>query len=317
MKTLNIEQTPAVINFNYEDVKASIESELERYDITVTEDTVADAKKLATELNKMAGEIDQRRKEAVKAVSAPIKDADDQMKSLVSLIKNGRQKLLEQVADFDQRQLDDLQKKLMQVMVDERENFGIQPEFRTQSYADLVILSNRTKTGNVARKAVDEIRYRVSLEKNLQSQTERRLLELENHCYRAGLDAPLQRQHVEHFLFADDEQYGLSLEKMMQAELDRQKAASERRERMAEQSRPEPQPEPETKQEQPAEQPKPKQDNIAPGKIGCTVTATFEIQVNPGTEKELIEKKLRENMKKAGITTLASVDIAFQDGNTD
>lgn len=310
MKQLNIEkQSPAVINFNYDDLKASIEAELERYDIAVTEDTVADAKKMATELNKMKGDIDGRRKEAIKLVSAPIKDADEKMKGLVKLIESGRQRILEQVATFDQNKLDEIQKQLMQYMVDQREKHGIEPEFRREGYADLVILSSVTKTGSLTAKAVNTIRERVQSEKQLQDRTERRLLELENHCYRTGLEAPLQRQHVEHFLFQDDEEYGQHLERMMQAELDRQKAASERRQQQEQNAAPKAQPETAGHQEDERAQPKQPTRVLPAGKIACTVTATFEIEIHPDTPETKIKEHLEKNLRNAGITTLSKVEV--------
>jgi len=67
-----IETTPAVIDFDFERLKKRLEEELAKYRLAVTADTVAPAKKSATELNKLKQEMDSHIKEKINEASGPI-----------------------------------------------------------------------------------------------------------------------------------------------------------------------------------------------------------------------------------------------------
>ncbi|WP_288365542.1 DUF1351 domain-containing protein [uncultured Marinobacter sp.] len=225
--TPEIKQTPAVLSFNYEAFKANLEQRLEKYRTVVTADTVKQAKETATELNKLKTELDNQRKEAIRYVSAPIKTADDQMKECVKLVADGRQEILDQVAKFDQVRLDGLREDLIGRRDRLRAESKIDPEFfgTADDLSDLVKLGNLTATDRVTNKAAQAVADRVNAELQLQQTVERRLLELENASYRAGLSIPLQREHIEHFLFDPEEQYTERLQRMLDIEVTRQREA--------------------------------------------------------------------------------------------
>lgn len=235
---ISVSATPAAIAFNFEETRAWLESELEQYDVVVTADTLADCKKLATELNKLAAEISKRRREAVAEVSAPIKDFEGKAKSLEQMCKDGRQRLLDQVQVFE----DETKAKAKAALEAARAGMWaeqeVAEEFRRAQIDDLVKLSTLTKTGKLSATAKQELLIRVNADLKLQQQTQIRLHLLENDSYRAGLAAPLTRAHVETFLFASDEEYGQRLQTMIASELERQKVAEERsRKRFEEEQR--------------------------------------------------------------------------------
>jgi hypothetical protein len=101
-------------------------------------------------------------------------------------------------------------------------------EFRQAEFDDLVMVSAVTKAGSLAGKQKTILQNRCRDDRRIQDRTERRLLELENASLRAGLSAPLTRDHVEHFLFADDERYSRELERILTAEVQRQEEAEKR-----------------------------------------------------------------------------------------
>jgi hypothetical protein len=228
MNTLSpqISQTPAVLSFNYETFKAQLEEQLAQYRTVVTQDSVKEARELATELNKLKTELDAQRKDAIKFVSAPIKHADDQMKECVGLVATGRQEILDQIAKFDQARLDGLRDELIAYRQYLRTDAEILPEFlgTADNLDDLVKLGSLTKKDRLTDKAVQAVADRVNAELQLQQSVERRLLELENASYRAGLSSPLERAHVEHFLFADKEAYDTKLANLLDVEVDRQRS---------------------------------------------------------------------------------------------
>lgn len=234
---LSIENTPAVISFDYETFKAQLEKHLEKYATVVTADTVKEAKALCTELNALKGDIDSRRKDAIKYVSAPIKEADDQMKSLVAMVEDGRQHTLSQVRVFEQKRLDELREDLVGRRDRLRADAEVQAEFygAASELGDLVKLGNITATGRATSKACQAVHDRVNQELSLQQAVDRRLLELENASYRAGLAAPLSRANVEHFLKDDDATYASKLQALLDAEIERDRQGREAIERKAKQ----------------------------------------------------------------------------------
>lgn len=220
--------TPVVITGNFDAVKQYVSDELQRYDVVVTTDTLADCKKLATQLNKMANEIKARGKAITDEAAQPITLIKDQIAEIVQMCQAGREKLTAQVKTFE----DETRKLCDQLLAACRaelwESTGVQPEFRRAQYADLVILTNVTGKGALTAKAKQEVQARVNADKQLQDQTEKRLLMLENVCLKAGMIASLTRAHVETFLFADDATYQQRLDAMIESELERQRATEQR-----------------------------------------------------------------------------------------
>lgn len=223
-----VESRPAVLDVNFQEMKAHLQRELKKYDVVVTHDTVGDAKKLATELNQTANVIDQRRKDEVAQVSEPIRAFDANMRELVTLCKDGRQKILDQVKRFE----DEARRRVSDLLHVHRDRlwaeYKVQPEFRNANYDDLVLLTSMTAKGNLAKSAADKLEAYVRDDKEVQDRTGMRLLELENRSYKAGLSAPLTRDHVHRFLQADDETYERELLRILDAEILREEQAQQR-----------------------------------------------------------------------------------------
>ena len=320
---ITINSTPAALSINFEDLREAIEQDVAKYDVIVTADGVADAKKTASELNAKAKEIDTKRKAAIAEVSAPIKTADEQMKDLVEIYRNGRQKILDQIEKFEDETRRDVDKKLSDLRDDLWQGNNIEPEFRNAEYSDQVKISALTKTGNLTAAAKREVESRVRADKALQDQTERRCMDLENRSFRAGLKEPLTRDHVAHFLLADADEYEAGIDRILNAEVQRQErietAERERQKRQDERAaRTEPEPTPATA---PAPGPAPATQQAAPeppapaptGKIAWSVRCTFRLEVSDHISGDQIERELRRVLEqKAGITTLDSVQATPQ-----
>lgn len=225
---LIVKTQPPVLDTNYEALRAHLVQEVERYDIVVTSDTVKDAKKLATELNATKKQLDDRRKQEVAKASEPIKAFDAQLKELVKLCEDGRQKILGQVKTFEEETLHEAQQRLEEYLQECYEDLGVREEYRTASVEGMAKLTTLTKTGKLTAAACSEVGSKVNQCRMLQQQTDLRLSQLENECYRAGLHSPLTREHVEGILFTDESQYHDALQSMIIRELDRQ-AETERR----------------------------------------------------------------------------------------
>lgn len=225
---IHIESRPALLTVNFQELREHLASELERYDVLVTAETLADAKKLATELNATKKVISDARKAEVAKASKPVRDFEDQMKELVTMVEEGRQRILTQVTQFE----DETREKARELLVAERTSMwvkhGIDTEFQRAEFDDLVLLTSVTKGGKLAAGARNKLEGRVIADRQLQDRTRMRLMDLENRSYRAGLAAPLTRDHVGTFLFADEQKYESELERIIAAEVRRQEESEAR-----------------------------------------------------------------------------------------
>ena len=339
---ISIDNTPAIIDVNFEELKAALAKDLEKYDVVVTAETVADAKKLATELNSTKAVIGKRRKEEVAKASEPVKAFDAKMKDLETMCEDGRQKILAQVKTFEDETRDLAANLLAELLGKLFADNEVEQEFRRAQFGDLVKLTAVTKAGSLTAATTKELEGRVRDDKAVQDRTKMRLLELENKSYTAGLAAPLTRNHVEHFLFADQGEYEAQLQRIIDSEIQRQEVAEqrqrekiEREQRQAEQARQEreerearlaqqqeasqdePSPEPISGDEgQPDEQPAQEGPvaEVAPGRVRCKATCTFSTSVARGVSAEAVEAELRKVLSKAGINTLDTVTVEFVEG---
>lgn len=318
---IKIENRPAIVDVNFDELREHLAKDLEKYEVVVTADTVKGAKELAKELNATKAVISKRRKDEVAKASEPVKRFDQNMKELEAMCESGRQRILEQVRRFEDETKEKVRELLQEQVADLRAKHEVNDEFQTSSVEDQVLLTSITAKGRLTAKAVNALRQKVSEEKRLQDRTEMRLLKLENESYKAGLSAPLTRHHVESFLFEDAETYQRELDRIMDAELERQKVAERRmrdqldheqqerehrESKMAEQAQPEPQPDPEPSAPETESKPRRAAPN---GKIAVSVTCVFETSVAPGVTDEQIDEELRAVLQRAGIKSLSSVSI--------
>lgn len=327
-----IESTPALISVNYEEIKEGLLREVKKYDVVVTEDTVKDAKKLATKLNATKNYINTRFKEEITKASAPLLKADEEKKELAGICEEGRQKILVQIAKFDEKTREVARELLAAERESAWQKHGVNDEFRRAEYSDLAIVSAVTKSGNLAASARESLAARIRDDKALQEQTERRLLVLENQSYKAGLTAPLTRDHVNFFLFSDDATYENELKRVLAAEVDRQKKSEEAmRERMDREQKAR-QKESEQQQEPPSAGPVPADNGPAPVEVSAAepapeatrgqpsstvITCEFHVDVDPAVSEADIKQKFIDKMREAGFTTLASVTVTRQQPTTE
>ena len=313
MEQLNITTQPAELAVNYDTVSAALDKQLAYYRaLVVTPDNIQDAKKSATEINRFAADIDKRRKDAVREVSGPIKDFEDQMKALHAQCKDARQTITDQVARFEDKVRAQADQLLFDARADLWDKHEIADEFRRAEYADWVILSAVTGTGRLAKAPREDIQARVLEDKATQERVEWRLIELERDSYRAGLDAPLTRAYVASFLFADGDTYARELQRLIDAELQRQQQAAARREQKAARQRaiehdnagaaPE-EPAPQAKAPAAPVAPAPAMPEAPEGRVVWRVTVVFPISCKSGANAERIKQAVTTRLTNAGIDT--------------
>ena len=94
------------IKTNTEQLKRELSSYLEKYDVEVTADTEKDCSKMATELNKLSKDLDDKRKSTAAIIKKPADDLKIAVDELIAIVQNKRTVILEGVNIFKQRRFD-------------------------------------------------------------------------------------------------------------------------------------------------------------------------------------------------------------------
>ena len=327
---ITITAEPISIKANFEAAEKYLQNELKKYDVVVTRETIKGCKTLSSDLNKIATDIDKRRKSELSVMTAPIKDFDASMKSLVTICKDGRAKITEQIKVFEDETRATIEDLLEDYLCEAWNKLCTEERFRSATIDGLIVLSSLTANGNLSAKATSAIKERCMADKQKQNETETRLLKLENECYKAGLTTTLEEVHVAAFLFETEDVYIDRLTALISAELSRQEAAEEKMRKQlkkeaqaaesAKADEEEPimlgreeinfcdmnedlvkvQAEPEKTQE--VEKPKAKEGNTM-----HVINARFEISLPSHIPVAAVIAKLEKVMIEAGITTLKTI----------
>lgn len=303
-----------IISSNFDAAKSQLSNILKEYDLIVDKNSVKTAKKMATELNKMSKQIDTVRKEKVSELSAPIKEFETEAKSLSNLCQESRQKLLSQVKVFEDKQRAECKRLLDMELIVTYKKYGVREEFQTVETDDLAIISNLNK-GGLVKKAVDAVDKRVLKAKEFQEKIDKRLMTLETICFKGGLQAPLTRENINHFLMEEDDNIYLEkLVSLIQNEIARLDAMKKREEKQTQIQQPKPVVNA-TPVQEPQVQKQGKYDNFknnvfAPKsrKKTYTVTAVFEVEVDERMESKL-EAMLLEKFKDSGFKQIPTVYV--------
>lgn len=228
MNDLQITIIPAQIKSNFEEIRAELQENIKAYDIEVTAENLPDAKKMATDLNKLSGEIDKKRKEKAKEMSEPVKAFEAEAKELTTIIQNARTKILEQVKTYEDKTRELCLNELNTLKESLYASLEVAAEYQTAEVSDLAIASNLTSSMNLSKKAREEVEKRVNDCKARQDMVNSRLANLENVCKYAGLVPAIQPEAIKSFITEPESVYNERLAKMIDGEIARQKAIEER-----------------------------------------------------------------------------------------
>ncbi|WP_050607240.1 DUF1351 domain-containing protein [Clostridium niameyense] len=99
-----LENKPAEVNFNYEEISNNLDIVLKKYEgIVVTEDTVKDGKKVIADLRKGKKSLDEFRKKTKKELTAPVKEFEDKCKELSKKFDEVIDPIVEQAEQFEEK----------------------------------------------------------------------------------------------------------------------------------------------------------------------------------------------------------------------
>lgn len=270
------------IRTNTIQLKKELAIYLAKYDIEVTEDTEKDCSKMATELNKLAGNLDKKRKETATIIKKPADELKIAIDELIAIVQEKRAAILDGVNIFKQKRFEtirNLLKARLNVLYIENK---IKEKHRTLDIEPLVVEGSLAKVA-LSKNAIESLESMVKRVALLQSQVEIRTLELKIKCDNAGLITPIELDEVQNII--ENENYNELLESMinkrveLQEQVKRQLEQQEQRKQdLIKEEELRKQQEKENKEKQ--EKEKVIEQQKETGKKIVKLVATFEVEVN-------------------------------------
>ena len=335
MKSIEVTYIPPQTTANIDAVEAELKENLANHTgLVVTPDNEKDMRKVRAEINKSKGSVAQVRKQIERQHKEAIAPLISRLKGLEALHDKPIGEMDAQLNFYVGKRLDTALTLLGELLIKLCDEHKLPNEWRDVDYSDLVKAGSLTPTENLTGAAKKELEKRVLAKVAAYQTIERRLLELELESHRAGLSAPLTREHVAHFLHSDDDTYADSLSKLLAVEREReeriQKARSEEQAQAmlagasVAQTMQQPQPEAEPEQ-QPEQQPEAKSESAEypamheddefalpfnQQKERVTLTCEFEPSADLShLSDEQIEAAFRQQMADAGFTSLSNIKV--------
>jgi len=225
---LIINPTAIVITGNFDEVKASLLEQIKAYDISVTDENLADAKKMATELNKLSDSINRIKIDKSKEFSGPIEEFKTKAMELVNIVQDGREKILKQVRVYEEKFKADSLIVLGEELKKLNSEMEIEPDFQRKYNLDqLAIKTNFTGSGQMTKSAKEKLMEMVSQDRLLQDTVFSRRAALSEIAQRAGL-VSISLDVVENFIREPEASYSQKLNQIIDREIKRQKDVEEK-----------------------------------------------------------------------------------------
>lgn len=207
---------------------------LDKYNSLVTASNLPSMKKTATELNGLANKIDTFRKDKKNIEMEDINKFDSNLVECRDLIKSKRQAILDGISKAEEQTLLERVETAKNFLEACYNKLNLREEFKTVTVDDMVQKKYFTIKEALATAGKNEIITRVNEKNQLQTKVDNRILSLENECLKANI-VPLTVEHIQGFLYADDETYNKQLNSLIQVEIERNEAVKEQEKIKAEQ----------------------------------------------------------------------------------
>lgn len=222
------------IQTNTEQLKKELVIRLKRYDVEVTAETEKEASKMATELNKLAKDLNSKRLAVGKEIKKPADLLKNSIDELIELVQNKRTDLLTGVEIFKSKRFE----KIRELLEQERDRlFAEMKVSESYQFLDIepLIVEGSLGTSKLTKKANEALESMVRRIKALEDAVTIRTLQLKVTCLDAGLEYPIELNEVEAFIKEDDYDERLAL--MIESRLKVEKQVKERAAKEAEEKR--------------------------------------------------------------------------------
>ena len=210
------------LNAKMESLESLVVQELEKaeYNSIVTMDNFKVMKESSLFLGKVAKDISDFRIAKVKEETQDIKIFEDSLKKFTSMFKSKQDEIKQGLNVFEEETRKQVKAVCIAYFDDYSLEVGLSDEFKNVNLEDMTQTGFMTASGSISKKGKEEVEKRVQVQLNLQNKVQNRLMMLENECLKAGIE-PLTKQHIQGFLFADDNTYISNLNMLIDSELKR------------------------------------------------------------------------------------------------
>lgn len=268
------------LSTNFDEIKAEVVELVDKYSIEVTDENVAEAKKVMANFNKVKTEIGNKFKEYIADLSRPIDELKTQKKEIENIIDTGRAKIADEVAKFETTRLNLAKEKIAEFINSECEKRDISPNLINPS--EFVKLTAITANGTLTKQTKTEI--------------EARLNAIENEILKAKQEAEAKRQEAERLAQEARLKAEAEAEARIQAERERaEKEKAELEAKLKAEQEAKEKAELEAKTAKATETPKEVQTEN--GTIIHTFTAVFEVEAKANLSREMVEARLEHALR--------------------
>lgn len=290
-----------VLKTNFDDIKAEVVSQVEKYSIEVTEDNIPEAKKVMANFNKVKTEIGEKYKFYIDKLSVPINQLKTEKKEIEAIITDGRQKIADGVAEFESKRLDEISQKISAYVKSVCDEKGL--NFERINTSDLIKLSAVTPAGTLAKATKEAIEAKIQALENEILQA--KIAEQEKAARDAEIAAQARREAEERAARekAELEAKAAQREAELLARVEREKQEAIERAK-AEQANPNPQAFYEAQREV-LQKPREAEN----GKAIYTIRAEFEVKAPANAPHDKLTDKIKEMLAAAGITNLSKIEV--------
>ena len=167
MEIKTIDQIPAVINFNFDDVKRALQEYSEKYkDLVVTEENEKEMVNVKNELGRLEKEIDKYRLDNKKVMEKPIKEFEVKCKDLIEILKNVSDPIREQLNLFEENRKKQKEEEIKTLIEKVISKYRLEDKYAAQ----LTINSKYLNKGQKENDTLKDLEQRAELLKNSQDQ---------------------------------------------------------------------------------------------------------------------------------------------------
>lgn len=315
------------IKTNTEQLKRELIVYLEKYDVEVTEDTEKDCSKMATELNKLAGNLDKKRKETASLIKKPADDLKIAIDELITIIQDKRTNILNGVEIFKSKRMQLVRELLTSKINELYEIHKVSEKYQVCNIEPLVLEGSLTKA-NLSKSALESLQLMVAKVKRLEDSVTIREMQLELKCNNAGLITPIELKEVEHIIELDNYDdllhdmidKRLQIQEQVKKQLEEQELKKQEILKQEEIRKEQEQKDKEERERQFTEENKLKQlekkakKEQESGKKKVTLIATFEVEVNSNIEDNKVWSKYVVELQQK-FSTFVNLEIKKENEN--
>lgn len=166
MKEIQINKQLPVITMNFEEVKASLVENMEKYKgIIVTEESLKDCKATQKDLAGLRNKLDSYRKDVKKEMEKPIKAFESDCKELIGLIAEVEAPIKAGITEFDNKRKEEKRKFADIKIFEVCQALGLEKKYADQ----LTVLDKYLNLSASAKSVVEDIEQRAETLKQQQN----------------------------------------------------------------------------------------------------------------------------------------------------